>query len=444
VRELLEVTRLMNDNGIALPVQKIDTSTDGVHLVTAHGAKGAEYKLVFIIGGLVQIWDAKYTGNRQSFKLPDNLSQHRPASGELEESRRLFYVAVTRAKAGLEISYPARDTAGKDQVRSSFVSEIMDGASLPCEEESASAEQLAASIALEFAAPPLPQIALIDRNHISRLLSGYTLSVTHLNNYLSCPIKFYYQNLIRVPAAKSDSMTFGSAVHFALQRLFEKMKEAGGVFGASETLLRDFAWYMERNRESFTADQFNRRMQYGQLILPAYYDFYHDRWNKAVRIEWNIRQAEIMGVPVNGKLDKIETGPDGVNVVDYKTGKYENAKKKLKRPDASDPLGGDYWRQAVFYKLLLDNDSRAAMQTRTVEFDFIEPVKEEYKTEKIEITSSDIEIVTAQVKEVWEKIGRHEFSTGCGKEDCHWCNFVKDNKLTVPLHHLAEAAEEEA
>jgi DNA helicase-2/ATP-dependent DNA helicase PcrA len=238
-------------------------------------------------------------------------------------------------------------------------------------------------------------------------------------------------------------MTFGSAVHFALQRLFEKMKEAADVFPGSETLVNDFAWYMERNRESFTTDQFNRRMEYGALILPSYYNFYHDRWNKAVRIEWNIRQVEIMGVPVNGKLDKIETGPEGVNVVDYKTGKYENAKKKLKRPDAADPLGGDYWRQAVFYKLLLDNDSRAGIRTRTVEFDFIEPVKEEYKTEKIEITPSDIEIVTAQVKEVWEKIGRHEFSTGCGKEDCHWCNFVKDNKLSVPLHQLAEAAEEE-
>jgi DNA helicase-2/ATP-dependent DNA helicase PcrA len=434
----------MNDNGLSLQVQKIDTSAGGVNLVTAHGAKGAEFTHVFLIGCVEKIWDDKNTGNRHGFKLPDNLSDHSPVSGELEESRRLFYVAVTRAKAGLEISYPAKDTAGKDLVRSSFVSEIMDGAGIPCAEEKASTEELGACLGLEFEAPAAPRIALIDRNHIKRLLAGYSLSVTHLNNYLSCPIKFYYQNMIRVPSAKSDSLTFGSAVHYALQRLFEKMKEAGGIFPGSEAMLKDFAWYMEHNRESFTSDQFRRRMEYGQLILPAYYNFYRDNWNREVKIEWNIRQAEIAGVPVNGKLDKIENGPGGVNVVDYKTGKYENAKKKLKRPDESDPLGGDYWRQAVFYKLLLDNDSRLNARTLSVEFDFVEPVKDEYKTEKVEISAADVEIVSRQVAEAWDKIQQHEFSTGCGKEDCHWCNFVKDNRLHVSLHQLAEEAEEEA
>jgi DNA helicase-2/ATP-dependent DNA helicase PcrA len=39
---------------------------------------------------------------------------------------------------------------------------------------------------------------------------------------------------------------------------------------------------------------------------------------------------------------------------------------------------------------------------------------------------------------VWEKIQQKDFYTGCGKEDCHWCNFVKNNELAVALHALEE------
>jgi len=39
--------------------------------------------------------------------------------------------------------------------------------------------------------------------------------------------------------------------------------------------------------------------------------------------------------------------------------------------------------------------------------------------------------VREQIQLVWEKIQARDFYTGCGKEDCHWCNFVKTNKLQV-------------
>jgi DNA helicase II / ATP-dependent DNA helicase PcrA len=65
------------------------------------------------------------------------------------------------------------------------------------------------------------------------------------------------------------------------------------------------------------------------------------------------------------------------------------------------------------------------------EFDFIEPVKNEYFKEKIIITPEDITTVTQQIVTVWDKIQNKDFYTGCGKEDCHWCNFVKDNKLAI-------------
>lgn len=73
-----------------------------------------------------------------------------------------------------------------------------------------------------------------------------------------------------------------------------------------------------------------------------------------------------------GNLDKMEFDGNFVNVVDYKTGAYKNAKNKFGRPNSEevekalaagkdakfeDLYGGDYWRQAVFYKILMDNDA---------------------------------------------------------------------------------------
>jgi DNA helicase-2/ATP-dependent DNA helicase PcrA len=75
----------------------------------------------------------------------------------------------------------------------------------------------------------------------------------------------------------------------------------------------------------------------------------------------------------------------------------------------------------------------------STEFDFIEPDKKKnYKKEKVLISPEDIEFVTEQIKMVWDKIQSHDFYTGCGKEKCHWCNFVKTNNLTVALQEAEE------
>ena len=233
-------------------------------------------------------------------------------------------------------------------------------------------------------------------------------------------------------------MVFGSAVHFALQRLFEKMKLNNDVFPLKEVLLEDFSWYMQRNRDSFTPEAFILKMDYGEKILPAYYDTHITRWNKTVSIERNIRNVFVQEVPLNGKLDKLEFNGKLVTVVDYKTGNYMNALKKLVTPGDKEPNGGDYWRQAVFYKILLDNDRSNDWQAIGTDFEFIEPVEEEYKVSKVTITPEDITTVTHQIKTVWQQIQNREFKTGCGKPGCEWCDFVKTNQLAVALHELIE------
>ena len=87
---------------------------------------------------------------------------------------------------------------------------------------------------------------------------------------------------------------------------------------------------MNRHRESFTKEQFDRRMEYGQEVLSNYYDKYINSLNKIVAVERNIRNVVVNGVPLKGKLDKLEFDGKSVNVVDYKTGDPDKAKIKLK------------------------------------------------------------------------------------------------------------------
>ena len=135
--------------------------------------------------------------------------------------------------------------------------------------------------------------------------------------------------------------------------------------------------------------------------------------------------------------------PNTTYVVDYKTGDVEKARDKMKGPAEKDPNGGDYWRQAVFYKILVDNYELKDWKVVSTEFDFVEPdKKKKYRKEKIVITPDDIAIVTRQIETVWQKIQDRDFYTGCGKEDCHWCNFVKTNQLAVALHQLEEEPED--
>jgi DNA helicase-2/ATP-dependent DNA helicase PcrA len=129
--------------------------------------------------------------------------------------------------------------------------------------------------------------------------------------------------------------------------------------------------------------------------------------------------------------------------VDYKTGNLKYAKEKFVRPDDKTPNGGDYWRQAVFYKLLIEHDRTKDWQVVNTVFDFIEPINDgEYHKEHIAITQEDIETVTGQIKTVYQKILAHEFNTGCGRKDCEWCHFVRSN-FTQPGNILELAGDVE-
>jgi len=445
---LLELLDLMKQDNIDLPAEKVWYANNGVNFITTHSAKGLEFDYVFMIGCDSKSWDQAQTN--RGYKLPDNLFSI--TADETEEARRLFYVGITRARKQLELSYCRYELNQKELEPSRFLAElkekeVVDEIEIPFDESSVSA-YIDHTYPSSVAGIPA---SIIDNAFTDAILEKYSLSVTHLNTYLKCPVSFYFNNFIRVPAPKSASMTFGSAIHFALEQLFKKMNiHPEKLFGGIEQLVNDFKWYMKRNKDSFTELEFKRRIEYGETILPAYYNEYVSSWNKITSVEKPYRNVVVKGIPLNGKLDKLEFTGNLVDVIDYKTGSYKNAKDKFKRPDEEavkkalekekepsfeDLHGGDYWRQAVFYKLLMDYDVQKNWEMQKSIFDFVEPIASAgdkgvtaytFHKETIAILPEDLDIVTKQIQDTFQNIQNKEFKNGCNKKECHWCNFVKD------------------
>ena len=436
---LISIIDLMEKEDIPLSMTKISGSDKGVNLLTAHGSKGLEFEHVFIAGVNASLWEKKRKPSG-GFKFPDTVFSSLPSTNEEEELRRLFYVALTRAEKHLQISFVKFKADGKELEPSMFIAEILQTHELPIERIEVSEENLMDFEVLNFTCLA-PEIEKSEDDFINSLLEKYVMNVTSLNNYLNCPLEFYFKNLLRIPSGKSENTEFGSAIHFALQKLFEKMqKEEHQQFHTREELIYDFKWYMSRHRENFTKEAFNRRMEQGEIVLGDYYKNYIPNSNKIVRVECLIKNVVVNGIPIKGKIDKLEFNGKEVNVVDYKTGDVsgKHTSENLLPPSESQPNGGNYWRQAVFYKILIDNYDKKEWKVISTEFDFVEPDKKKgFIKRKVLIQPEDIETVMQQIKIVWDKIQQKDFYTGCGKEKCHWCNFVKENKLEVALHELS-------
>ncbi len=439
VKRFFETIDAMERYELVLPLYKSTIHNKGVHFLTVHASKGLEFEQVYIIGSTQDNWEKK-SKRGESYSFPPNLLADNETHESIEEDRRLFYVAMTRAARKLTISYAVEDEKGKAKQASQFVEEVRPFVNFQIITEGN--EDAVALYRLQSNLENNPvKVDVMDAEKIKQQLEGYALSVTHLNKYLTCPISFYFENILRVPSSRNSYSGFGSAAHLALQYYFEQMlQDPEKKLPAKDFLLTSFEKGMDRYHSHFTKEQFVNMLEHGKQVLGANYDQNIGEWEKLSRemvVEQRLENIEVDGVPINGMIDRLEIyEKDKVRVIDYKTGKPERGLKKVKGPNDKDPNGGDYWRQMVFYKLLLDNYSRQNYHYEEGCFDFLEPDdKGNFQSYKVVVSPQDELIVRGQIKEVYKNILDLKFDTGCGKEDCTWCNFVKENykegELTV-------------
>ena len=188
-----------------------------------------------------------------------------------------------------------------------------------------------------------------------------------------------------------------------------------------------FKYHLER--EALSAGDFQESLKKGERTLGGYYRQYAKKWPDHIINEFNIRGILLtVGIKLNGKIDKLELSRNNneVRVVDYKTGKPKtrNHILGLTKGEGS----GDYYRQLVFYKLLLDNFGPIGKyQVISGVIDFIEPdEKGRYHQEEFSVTEVEVDALRELISHAAANIMSLKFLTlGCGKKDCPSCQLYK-------------------
>jgi DNA helicase-2/ATP-dependent DNA helicase PcrA len=267
------------DAGADPATADLDPDADAVAVVTVHKAKGLEWPVVYLVGLVDGRFPAR--GRREQLAVPDELLRGVFPAGDahVQEERRLFYVGMTRARDELVLAH-ALDYGGKRTRRvSPFVLEALDlpAGTSPATRSTSPLERLAAHAAPAGAAPASDARAGFGEAADEPLV----LSFYQVDDYLTCPLKYKYVHVMRVPIAPHHAIVYGSALHQAVQEFHRR--HARGEVMSEEALVAAFeaAWrnegFVSREHEEArlaTGRAALRRFREEQLapgaVIPAY------------------------------------------------------------------------------------------------------------------------------------------------------------------------------
>ena len=156
---------------------------------------------------------------------------------------------------------------------------------------------------------------------------GRVLSHSSIVLYRTCPQRWKFRYIDKVPEKPRSFFSFGKSVHTSLEFLF-------GRLGQLPTLEETLAHYKERwLREGYDTDAQEKWFyQEGERILRGFYAKHKTDFQKVAQVELKFT-VDIEGVPVTGYVDRIDHGSQGgVALVDYKTGKAFDKSRVRKDP----------------------------------------------------------------------------------------------------------------
>lgn len=278
-----------------------DVGLDAVDLLTIHGSKGLEWPVVFIPSMTGRRFPTSKTGTAQNWPLPRTMFDAARYEGSDADERRLFYVAMTRARDWLSTSHHTY---------------VGDGSGARPQRQTAS-PYLAPLHAYRVDPDAIDLPAPATRK--PELDEQLTLTYSELAQYLDCGMAYRLRTLLGFQPRLAPELGYGKAVHHMLRRLAEHTKEHGTVPDAEQvaTMLEQHFFLPIANKPA------HREMRDAAHRLMTMYA--RDHADDLFRVWESERPFELRldGITVTGRADVILDNEGGVPtsfaILDYKT-----------------------------------------------------------------------------------------------------------------------------
>lgn len=437
LRKLLSLLETMEGEGVALNTQLLEGATDGVFFSTAHGAKGLEFDYVFIIylkGGRAGDWPGQVRPSTYLFPPGHDYAaapqfakvvprQHRRETN-LEEKRRLLFVAITRARLFCQLSWHQQTNDAKKVTKSQLVEEMTQAPgyfvrSFEDENPGQDTQQKSIDYLLTGLQPGSVAVSKEEEQKLSELRDNFRLSATSLRQWLECRRIFYYEALLKLPQRYDAKQVLGNVTHKALERHFQKMRHQAEAPDFSYLRII-FLNELEDRRGRLSRLEYNTYTEWPEKLLEPFYTARQPTWSVDVHPEAAVFNVTVEEVPIGGKIDVVFNRKGAWQVLDFKTGGQLDVKKRLKVDPQKEglpeiqqkPEDFDYWMQLMFYRLLLQASERFNSQPiDSIGLQFIEPNKvlskpgkESYEPYLLDSGEHDEELIRQLIATSWSEI----------------------------------------
>jgi len=322
VHEFINHLELLMEAGDDPATAEADLDVNAVNIMTIHKAKGLEFPIVFMVSLVKDKFPAKKRGD--TIPLPEELIKDILPTGDffIQEERRLFYVGMTRAKRELYLT-SALDYGGKRKRKiSPFVLEALD--------KPHADEACLKTSALE----KIKHFAPVEQNKeqfTGAIPQNQVLSLSHyqIDDYLTCPLKFKFIHILRVPLLPHHTIVYGQAIHEAVREYHVRKMNDREI--TLDQLIEVFhkAW---KGEGFLSSEHEQKRRQAGERALQNFYEQQEASPVKPVFIEKDF-SFMIDNDRINGRWDRVDSRDGEVIIVDFKSSevrKQEDATRRAK------------------------------------------------------------------------------------------------------------------
>ena len=348
---LIDTYRQLN-----IPVVSIRCASEvaqyAINLMSAHKSKGLEFDTVYVINSIDSMWGERVRSRSRLIGYSENLAIS-PNADSYDERIRLYFVAMTRAKRQLYLSYARSDDTAKDTLKASFLA----GTNLQeIDRQPNNAAALAAQSEIVWHDRLTAPINRTMKELLAPTLENYKLSVTHLNNFIDVtrggPQNFLLNNLLRFPQAKSANAIYGTLIHAVLQHAHSHLA-ASGTRKPIEDITGEFIRLLQQ--QELSDNDLALYSKRGIEALEAFLGAKYGTFTPSQKPELSFAgQGVVLGqARLTGSLDLVDIDNQTITVTDYKTGKPSTS--WTGKSDYEKIKLHKYRQQLMFYELLCAN-----------------------------------------------------------------------------------------